>query len=327
MTAAGTKVGIQRLKNHRVLLSISLPTSPDGTAGRKCPSCRRFFKVDREVFGHPEITCPYCGATNSSNQFLTLDQRRRLRAAASRFGLAEMHRLLSNALGSLPRSSSRGLIEISIRPGRLELPPLLTYLEQETIRTSVCTRCARNASVYGIAMFCPNCGKRESIAVFEQAVRSAVAVLDATKSLPLEKRRVLEAEGGLDQLAENVLEDVVTAFEGCCRTRYEEVAGPGALASIQSSHGRNVFQRFEEAVTIMEGALGRPLGAGLSPAESAELKVAFATRHVLTHNMGIADARYAASGGVTPTGQRVQVTETMARRSMELVGRIIRAMY
>ncbi len=50
VTGAGTKVGVQRLKNHRVLLSISLPTSPDGTAGRKCPSCRRFFKVDREVF-------------------------------------------------------------------------------------------------------------------------------------------------------------------------------------------------------------------------------------------------------------------------------------
>lgn len=321
------RVRIRQLKHRRALLSITLPTSADGTAGRKCPSCRRFFKVDREVFGHDRITCPYCGATNKSNDFLTLDQRRRLRAAASRFALAEAHRLLSDALGSLPQSSGGGLIELSIRPGRLELPPLLTYLEKETLRIMSCTICGKGTSVYGIALFCANCGARESMPTFEQAMRSALSVLDATKSMAPDARRILEAQGGLDQLADNLLEDVVSAFEACCRSRYEELIGPGSLESLQSVRGRNVFQRFAEAMVIMDSATGRSMGSVLTLAEAAELKIAFATRHVVSHNMGIADAGYVAGGGSTPVGQRVQVTETMARRSVELVERVVRAMY
>jgi hypothetical protein len=76
----------------------------------------------------------------------------------------------------------------------------------------------------------------------------------------------------------------------------------------------------------MEGELGVSLSGVLSLAEWDELREAFATRHVLTHNLGIADGAYVASGGTTPQGQRVQVTRTAAERALQLIERLVQAM-
>jgi hypothetical protein len=133
----------------------------------------------------------------------------------------------------------------------------------------------------------------------------------------------LQARGGEDRLAENALVDSVAAFEAYCRSRVEEVNGAAQLQILLSKHGRNVFQRLDEAVQIMQAELNISGTGALSTTEWDELREAFATRHVLTHNLGIADAHYGASGGTTPLGQRVQVTRTAAERALQLLERLV----
>lgn len=96
------------------------------------------------------------------------------------------------------------------------------------------------------------------------------------------------------------------------------------------------FSRFSEAwakrfpaperCRANHGGRAQPLAEGvLSQAEWEELREAFARRHVLTHNLGIADARYTAAGGTTPVGQRVQVTPTTAERALQLLERLVQS--
>jgi hypothetical protein len=135
----------------------------------------------------------------------------------------------------------------------------------------------------------------------------------------------LRAHGGEDRLAESALADSVTAFETFCRSRVEEASGPARLQALLAGHGRNVFQRLADAISIMEGELGASLFGVLSATQWDELRPAFATRHVRTHNLGIADALYVSSGGSARLGQRVQVTRTAAERALQLIERLVQA--
>jgi sarcosine oxidase delta subunit len=315
---------VQRKAKNQLLISVPLPTSADGTVGRKCPDCRRFFKVGREGLDRPHLHCPYCGSSHRSASFLTLDQRRRLRSAAQRIGLAEAHRMLGEAFSGF--SSTSGLLQIRLERGELEIPPMLTYVERETIRTRPCAACTNQSSVYGIALFCPICGKRDSLASFEESIQAARSTVATLSALPAATRSGLEARGGMDRTIEHLLADAVTGFEVYCRSRFEELQGSTALTALLAHEGRNVFQRLDDAIAIMESALSRTITGTLDAAELAELRLAFAARHVLTHNFGIADAKYVASGGPTPEGQRIQVTQTMALRSLALMEKLVRAM-
>lgn len=316
-----------RVRRHGTLVSLSvpIPVASDGTVGRKCPSCRRYFKVDAQALGGAtRLWCPYCGADAERDEFMTLDQRRRIRSAAARFALEEAGKMFEEAFRPLERH--RGPIQVRFEKGRVETPPLLTYLEKETVREKLCATCGSRCAVYGIAVACPLCGRREPLGMLIESLEAARACLAAVGDLRVGRRRVLEASGGEDRLAENTLRDTVTAFEAYCKSRFEELQGPAGLQSLLGKSGPNVFQRLDDAVSIMEGALGRKFGTALNGAERDELRTAFATRHVLTHNFGVSDTRYKAAGGTTPLGQRVQVTRTVAERALALTERLVGAM-
>lgn len=314
-----------RREGKLVSIRVPIPVSPDNTIGRKCPSCRRYFKVDAEALGGmTQLWCPYCGTNRDRDEFMTLDQRRRIRSAAARFALEEVGKTFEEAFRPMERRS--GPIQIRFEKGRVELPPLLTYLERETVREKRCTACGGRCSVYGIAVACPLCGRREPMAMFVESLEAARSCLAAVHDLPVDRRRILEASGGEDRLVENALRDTVTAFEAYCKSRYEELLGTAGLQTLLSKRGPNVFQRLDDAVSIVEGALPKKVGTTLTGAERDELRLAFATRHVLTHNFGVSDARYQAAGGTTPLGHRVQVTRTVAERALALTERLVGAM-
>jgi hypothetical protein len=233
--------------------------------------------------------------------------------------------MLSEALGPL-QDVRAGPIQIRLEVQRIEDQPLLTYLEKETIRSLTCASCGRSASVYGIALCCPFCGQRDVLGTFLQSLEAARSCVAAVANLSPEGRQLLQASGGEDRLAENALRDGVTAFEVYCKDRYRQLLGQPALETLLKQSGPNCFQRLGDAIAAMESALGRKLTTTLTPGEWTELELAFAARHVLTHNFGVADLKYQLAGGKTPLGQRVQVTRTNAERFLSLVERLIRGM-
>lgn len=319
-------VKAKQLGSGRVQLSVPIPVSPDGTAGRKCPECRRYFKVDgRRLLSAATLWCTYCGATGPKDRYLTLDQRRRLRSAAARWALAEMHRMLSDTLGG-QQPMQTGLVSMSFEIGRVEVPPLLSYVERETGRLLRCRSCDGLSASYGIAIFCPFCGLRDSRETFAQSIRAARTALETVARLDKETRLQLQASGGEDRLVENVLSDAATAFESYCRALYAERLGESALAALLQARGRNVFQRLDDAIGIISTLLNRDLTPTLEGADWSALRLAFATRHVLTHNFGLADIQFVNVTGSGVIGQRVQVTRTFAERTLTLVECLVQGM-
>jgi hypothetical protein len=148
-------VKARRVGPDSVQLSVPIPVSSDGTAGRKCPECRRYFKVDgKGLASTATLWCAYCGARAKKDRFLTLDQRRRLRSAAAEWAYAEVHRVISGVFGA-GRSIDAGLVRVSFEVGRAETIPLLSYVERETGRLLTCKSCGELSAAYGIAIFCP----------------------------------------------------------------------------------------------------------------------------------------------------------------------------
>lgn len=320
------RVKARRLGRGRVELAVPIPTSADGTVGRRCPQCRRYFKVDGgRLSSTTALFCSYCGATGPISGFLTLDQKRRLRSAAASWAMSEMHQMLTDTLGS-HRTISAGMISLSFEIGHVEIPPLLSYIERQTGRVQQCNKCGGLSASYGIAIFCPFCGERDSRETFSQSIRAARTALSSLGSLAERVQVQLQLAGGEDRLVENALGDAVTAFESYCRAMYAERAGDSALAALFKAKGRNVFQRLDDAVAIMAGLLSRDLKPELDASGWSTLRLAFATRHVLTHNFGVADAQFVAMTGSGVEGQRVQVTRTFAERTLSLVERIVDAL-
>jgi hypothetical protein len=309
-----------------VQLTVPIPVSPDGTAGRKCPECRRYFKVDgKRLASTATLSCAYCGATGQKDRFLTLDQRRRLRSAAAKWAYSEVHRMISGVFGT-GRSIDAGLVKVSFEVGRAETIPLLSYVERETGRLLTCNSCGALSASYGIAIFCPFCGRRDSRETFAQSIRAARTALETVSTLGMEARLQLQASGGEDRLVENVLGDAVTAFEFYCRAVYSEHAGESALTALLNARGRNVFQRLDDAVDIIGILLNRDLTPTLETPDWTALRLAFATRHVLTHNFGLADVQFVRTTASGVVGHRVQVTRTFAERTLTRVERLANAM-
>jgi len=181
-------VKTKRLGRGRVQLAVPIPVSADGTAGRKCPECRRYFKVEGgRLKSAAGLWCTYCGAMGPRDRFLTLDQRRRLRSAAAKWALAEVHRMLSGVLGN-QRTMQAGLVSVSFEIGRVEIPPLLSYVERETGRLLRCRSCDGLSASHGIAIFCPFCGRRDSRETFAQSIRAARTALETVSTLQRQTR-------------------------------------------------------------------------------------------------------------------------------------------
>lgn len=171
-------------RGSRITATVPIPVGADGTAGRKCPSCRRYFKVDAQALGGvTDLWCPYCGHPASRDEFLTLDQLRRIRSAFARLAMAEVSRMFDDVFRPLQRTT--GPIQIGYERGRTELPPLLTYLEEGTVRERTCRGCGNRFAVFGIAIFCPFCGRRDGFESFTESIDAARSLLAAVVHLPV----------------------------------------------------------------------------------------------------------------------------------------------
>ena len=166
----------------------------------------------------------------------------------------------------------------------------------------------------------------DSLETFAQPIRAARTALETVSTLDMETRLQLQASGGEDRLVENVLGDSVTAFEFYCRALYAEHAGESALLVLLDARGRNVFQRLDDAVDIIGTLLNSDLIGTLEALDWSAPRLAFATRHVITHNFDLAETQFVRSTASGVVGQRVQVTRIFAKRTLSRVERLPNAM-
>jgi hypothetical protein len=323
-------------------LGVAMPIGEDGLWPMRCPEHREdhFFKIkveqtpkgvdeesEQDTRDSP-IYCAYCGHAADLWDFAP-EQHARLMAAAEAVAEQYVASMFDDMLGKVfqgrRQSSTRGFgISIEFKPGNP--PPRRSLPEagevEETRRTMQCQACQELVAVYGLAIYCPNCGQLAPAQQFGELIRMHRDGLAALDALPQEVKRGLQESGVLGANYENTIKDGFGALETFLKGRFEAEAPHVPL------QGKgNVFQRLDEAAQLYRDHLGVDLPALVETDGWQHLNQFAAMRHVLVHNAGIVDSRFLGRMPTWPqqTGQRIQVTRSDAAGFVALLERVASA--
>ncbi len=131
-----------------------------------------------------------------------------------------------------------------------------------------------------------------------------------------------------EKLRENALEDVVSFWEGYLKALYRYAIRrryvPEQAAQMEMHIG-TTFQRLMGATERFAKDLGIDLLAELAPDDIEVLTRVFNKRHVLTHNLGLADEKFLAHTHLEEqVGQEIDVTREETLHALDLVNQVLR---
>lgn len=322
-------------------LGVAMPVGEDGVWPMRCPEHPEdhFFKVevtqkpDNEEDSDPEpedspLYCPYCGHGANLWDFAP-EQHARLMAAATaaaeQYVADALGDMLDKAFGGRRQSSSGPFgISVEVKPG--VLPPRRSLPEpgevEQTRRTMQCQTCEEVVAVYGLAIYCPRCGRLAPVQQFGELIRLHRDGLAALDAVPQEVKRGLMESGVLDANYENTIKDGFGALETFLKARFEAEAPHVSLRDKGS-----VFQRLGDAADLYREHLGVDLPDLLGTDSWEHLNQAAAMRHILVHNAGIVDVRFLNRLPAWPqqAGQRIQIKKADAAAFVALLERVVAA--
>lgn len=321
---------MQRRDKDSFVLGVALPSGEDGLWLMRCPQhpTDHVFKImvtqTESTDETSDLYCPYCGHHERGVWPFASDQKARLQtaaeAAAEQYISATIDDMFGKAFRGRSRSSSRRSalsIELTYKPGR---PPrrrtLPTFEVEETRRTMQCGVCDERFAVYGLALYCPNCGQMAPAQQLSELIRVQRDRLATLETLPADHKNALADSGVFTATYESTLKDGFSALEAYLKRRF------AADAPTVSLNGKGaVFQRLDDASDLYRDHLGVDLPALVGPDGWTHLGRVAAIRHLLVHNAGVVDSKFLDRLADWPqqVGQRVHVSEHDARRFLEVL--------
>jgi hypothetical protein len=264
--------------------SMSIEILPDarGHIGRKCPSdgCSPgYFKVKNGTGiteGQTRAFCPYCRHSGEPSDFFTELQVQYAKDLVMREVAQGVNRIFEQALGLGPSRRKKlggGLVsvELSYKPGTL--PHVSRPVEEELRRDVVCPNCTLEHAVFGLAVWCADCGAD----IFMTHVTTECASLSAGLA-DVERRRQLLGARVAARDVENALEDIVSVFEatlGFVMRRSLEGKGksPEEVNELFDKTVRNALQNVERASALYRDHFDIDILGSLSDEEKDFLRV------------------------------------------------------
>jgi len=308
-------------------MSVRIPTDADGLVGRECPTdeCSpAYFKIKpgTGLTGQKVAFCPYCRTEAEPDRFTTKGQIKYARETVAAEAVEGIERMVGEALGldaSGHRRIGGGLLSIDIAMERRPKQPVFPPLEDELRRDLTCPECGLAHAVFGLATWCPDCGRD----IFLAHVRAEIAVVRRMVESVDSRRRELGARVGARDV-ENALEDAVSIFEAVLKALLRRhLRGKASEEEIEKSLRRGTS--YQDPVSAAEG-FRKLTEIELDAMQVAHLAKTFAKRHPIAHNLGVIDRRYlerARSGELE--GREVPVTAHEVEQSLRLVANLLRA--
>jgi len=298
---SGGPHNIQKSGHNRYSMSISFPKDEHGRVARECldENCSpAYYKVKEGTGiteGHEEAFCPYCGKSGEPNDFATKEQIRYAKDIVMREAEQAVGDMVSNALGlgaSGKKKFGGGLLSIEMSMKKSPRRHVFRPFEEDLLRTLVCPHCGLDHGVFGIAVWCPDCGKD----IFMEHVREEYKVLRAMLS-DIERRREVLGPRIAARDLENCLEDVVTIFEAVLKAmirRYLLAHGKTTegIAILFKERFRNGLQNPKRAEEIIRNRMEQELFEEIGQEKVDQLCAIFEKRHPITHNLGVVDRKY-----------------------------------
>jgi hypothetical protein len=250
-----------------------------------------------------QTVCPYSGIVAGDEDFFHPDDRQTILDTVKQAAIADVRAAFSDMLKGVASHSKN----LTYKPGSAPSRPRLVFHRSDLLRELVCDHCGRDYGVYAIGLFCPDCGAPNLRLHFERE-----------RQLVNAQGELAEAQGeGLEELAYRLLgnahEDVLTAFEATLKTVYffgiaNRSEGAPALKPVG-----NDFQNLERAEKRFKD-LGFDPFAGLGEAELATLRLNIQKRHIIGHNLGVVDSKFAEHAEEARLGETVQLVGGDVRR-------------
>lgn len=302
----------------RMQLKIPLPKTPDGRVYRYSPNetaqPRHFVLGDVErpeeitdamrarmklEPGSSQTVCPYSGIVADDEEFTHPDDRAAAIEIAKHAAFSDMQDEISKMFEGIGgRSNRNSMLKIEVKTSKSRTPKPRFY-RSDLLRELVCDHCGRDYGVYAIGLFCPDCGAPNLHLHFAREVDLVDAQVQLADGLDAELEELAY------RLLGNAHEDVLTAFEATLKTIYLfgwAAVHPGEATPRVGNDFQNVERgqkRFAE--------LGFDPYAVLDDSELAAMKLNIQKRHVIGHNLGVIDAKFAQLSDEAGVGETVRL--------------------
>ena len=304
---------------ERMTLSVPRPTSPSGKLYQYSPNpdaIPRLFLIgdappDRSIAAenHPRIRrepgpgstiCPYSGFEAPDEDFIHFDDMRAVREYIAWAAADDIKGHLAELVSNFNRRQPRGgLLSIKMDIQHSHRPKPLA-IREDLLREVRCDICQRAYEVYAISLFCPDCGSPNLALNFQREqdlIKQQIALANQQGSPELAYR-----------LLGNAHEDVLTAFEGTLKTAFKYLAGqrPPDQATSLLKGIKNKFQNVDLAKERFAQIEIDPF-AKLTSDDWTNLILNIQKRHVIGHNLSIADDNYNQLAQDEPPGETIQL--------------------
>lgn len=247
-----------------------------------------------------QTVCPYSGTVAEDGAFVHPDDVKAAVEMVKHDAVQDVQDALSEMLKNAFKgsSSNNSFIKVtaSVKQGMPKPKP--RFARQDLMRELVCDHCGRDYGVFAISLFCPDCGAPNLRLHF---VREAELVND---QVSLAEEIAVDKEELAYRLLGNAHEDVLTAFEATLKTVYLH----GKSTTSDSPHPKvgNDFQNVEKALKRFEELCLNPFNS-LTEDDMEELRLNIQKRHVIGHNLGVVDDKFAAHDNDAKVGETVNL--------------------
>ncbi|MGY3138338.1 hypothetical protein ACVWZM_009020 [Bradyrhizobium sp. USDA 4501] len=302
---------------NNLTLEIPLPKTPDGRVYRYSPNenahPRLFLLGDRvpefilpEALttrmthppGTPGTVCPYSGTLDDDQNFTHPDDVAAAKEIVAHAFHADAAAAIHGMFDDLARKNS-GNKFVKIEAGPRPSPkPAPRFARSDLLRELVCDECGRDYGVYAISLFCPDCGAPNIHLHFAREAELVREQVELAGKLGPERQELAYRMMG------NAHEDVLTAFEATLKTVYLHKATTREPAAADTKSVGNAFQSIDRGRKHFGEFDFDPFGS-LTPEALAVLTLNIQKRHVIGHNLGVADAKFAEHAGEARLGETV----------------------
>jgi hypothetical protein len=337
------KFRFRRLEQYRVggsgdemELRIPLPKTPDGKVNHRCPAtgCRpAVFQLGdapeerphadaarlRRLPGAGETICPYCGHLAADQDFIDPADVEAIKKQIAWAAKRDVVDFMKNTAKDFNRNMPRGGF-ISMRMDVKEhVGPQPAAWREDLLRDLTCDQCARRYGVYAVALFCPDCGAPNLGTHFRREVDLVRKQTELAEQMRAEANRELAY-----RLLGNAHEDVLTAFETYLKTVYRWLGSRVRVLPDEAKGDtrRNRFQNIGRARKAFVDVGFDPFD-GLGDDDLRVLRLNIEKRHIVGHNLGIADESYAELAQAELPGETVGLLGDEILRFASLCGRVI----
>ena len=324
MRSGGTRTKMQ--------LSIPIPKTPDGRVYRYSPNAdahpRHFVlgdtvagfaadpaKAERMKYtpGTAGTVCPYSGVRADDEEFMHPDDRKAAVKVVEQAALQDMQDAFSDMLAGVARGSK----SLTYKPAPRKSKPRPRFGRRDLMRLLVCDCCGRDYGVFAISLFCPDCGAPNLALHFAREAELVGQQVDLAEGLGVEQQELAY------RLLGNAHEDVLTAFEASLKVVYLHLAqnrGPGSAPVKQVG---NDFQNIEKGRRRFDEFSFDPF-AELDAKELAALSLNIQKRHLIGHNLGVVDAKFAQHAKEAKLGETVELVAADIRTFGTLCQKVVR---